>query len=37
MKAIVYSGPRNVEVKRVPDPQNHRDDGWTKVVIKAAA
>lgn len=37
MEAIVCSGPRNVEVKRVPDPQNHRDEGGTKVVLKAAA
>jgi hypothetical protein len=37
MEAIVYSGPRNVEVKQVPDPENHRDEGGTKVVLNAAA
>jgi hypothetical protein len=37
MGTIVYSGSRDVEVKQVPDPKNHRDEGWTTVVTKAAA
>jgi threonine dehydrogenase-like Zn-dependent dehydrogenase len=34
MRAVVYSGPKDISVRKAYDNFDKRKSGWTKVVLK---